>query len=322
MNLLITGGAGYIGSHVVRLLLNRGDNVVIVDDFSTGLKSRVPDVPVIEIDLADPASVAVLSEAFKEHQVEAVIHFAAKKRVDESVEKPLFYFQQNMNSLAHVLQAMQIADVHQIVFSSSAAVYGDVDGVVSEDALLSPINPYGQTKLMGEWLVEDTANSSSIRGISLRYFNVAGCGWADLADTAVLNLVPMVFEKLDEDSQPLIFGSDYPTADGTCERDFIHVMDLADAHLAAVDGISGLNISHIALNVGTGKATSVKKMIDLIIEESGLNVTAKNVERRPGDPAAVVADASRIKQVLGWNSRYEVEDIVSSAWEAHIRPGM
>lgn len=317
MNLLVTGGAGYIGSHVVRLLLNRGDQVVIVDDFSTGLRSRVPDVPVIEVDLSDTAAVPVLAKLMNEFGITGVIHFAAKKRVDESVEKPLMYFQQNINSLANVLKAMQLAKVENIVFSSSAAVYGDVDGIVTEDAPLLPINPYGQTKLIGEWLLNDTAESSNIRGVSLRYFNVAGCGWEDLADTAVLNLVPMVFEKLDNNQQPLIFGSDYPTNDGTCERDFIHVMDLAEAHLAAIDGASTLPHRHTALNVGTGRSTSVKSMIDLIIQESGQETTPLNVARRSGDPASVVADASLIKDLLDWKSSFSVEEIVSSAWAAH-----
>jgi UDP-glucose 4-epimerase len=233
VKVLVTGGAGYIGSHVVRLLVQRGDDVVVVDDLSNGDPARIGDLPLYPLDLADPAVIPALGETMRRHDVEAVIHFAARKRVDESVVRPAWYYRQNVGSLANLLEAMEAEGVHRLVFSSSAAVYGATEGAaIAEDHATEPVNPYGATKLIGEQLVEAAARAFPVRGASLRYFNVAGAGWPELGDTAVLNLVPMVFERIDADASPLIFGDDYPTSDGTCVRDFVHVLDLAEAHLA------------------------------------------------------------------------------------------
>lgn len=317
MSILVTGGAGYIGSHVVRLLLERGDVVVVVDDLSSGVLDRVPEVAVRRIDLADPTSRDELTDVLREHEVDAVVHFAAKKRVPESVERPAWYYEQNVGSLANLLQSMAAAEVDRIVFSSSAAVYGAAAGsALTEDHSTVPINPYGRTKLVGEWLLEDAVRSDGLRASSLRYFNVAGTGWPELADTAVLNLVPMVFERIDAGMPPLVFGDDYDTPDGSCIRDFVHVRDLADAHLVALDSLVG-SAGHRTYNVGTGRGTSVIEMVEAILEAAGSDLRPEIRPRRAGDPAAVVADVGRIARELGWRASRTLDDIVRSAWEAH-----
>ncbi|TFC49996.1 UDP-glucose 4-epimerase GalE [Cryobacterium shii] len=318
MTVLITGGAGYIGSHVVRLLRERGDEVVIVDDLVTGDRSRVPGVPLFQMDLSRSDSTEALEKIMRDHSVRAVIHFAGRKQVGESVDRPAWYYQQNVGSLAHLLIAMENTHVSELVFSSSAAVYGAPEGAsVREDTLTKPINPYGETKLVGEWLVAAAVKSLGLRACSLRYFNVAGAGWPELGDTAVLNLVPMVFERIDQGLSPLIFGEDYATPDGTCIRDFIHVLDLAKAHLATLDSLSVGDPRHDIFNVGSGKGFSVREMVDAILGETGVALTPHGRERRLGDPAIVVADAQLIANTVGWVSQLDLSDIVRSAWESH-----
>lgn len=320
MSVLVTGGAGYIGSHVVRRLVGRGERVVIADDFVTGVRDRVAGIPLIEANLATADAVEVLEAIIEAHSVDAVIHFAARKQVGESAERPAWYYQQNIGSLANVLLAMERQSVKTIVFSSSAAVYGSSNGEsLSETTPTRPTNPYGETKLIGEWLLADAVVANDLRAASLRYFNVAGAGWPELADTAVLNLVPMVFEKLDQGMPPEIFGNDYPTEDGTCIRDFIHVLDLADAHLATLDYLRSGNSRHDVFNVGTGTGSSVLEMVNSILRIAGSELTPRISNRRPGDPAAVVADPTRMREIVGWRSRLGLEDIVTSAWGAHVK---
>lgn len=319
MSVLVTGGAGYIGAHVVRLLRERGDSVVIVDDLATGRVERVSGLPLTQLDLAESDAPARLAAVFAEHQIDAVIHFAARKRVGESVERPAWYYQQNVGGLANLLMAMESAGVGRLVFSSSAAVYGRSEGaMLTERAATQPMNPYGETKLVGEWLVNDAVAASGMRATSLRYFNVAGAGWPELGDAAVLNLVPMVFERLDAGESPVIFGGDYPTVDGTCVRDYVHVLDLAEAHLAALDATREGDPRHDVFNVGTGTGSSVREMVDEILRVSGSDARPEVRERRPGDPAEVVADATLIAERLGWRARRGVTDIVESAWRAHV----
>jgi UDP-glucose 4-epimerase len=321
MTILVTGGAGYIGSHVVRVLRERGDNVLIVDDMVTGIPERNPGVELVQMDLAHSASVDDLVELLTKHSVDAVIHFAGRKQVGESVAKPAWYFSENVGGLANVLLAMERARVGRIIFSSSAAVYGDARGDVSESAPKEPTSPYGETKLVGEWLLSAAAAAQGLDAISLRYFNVAGAGWPELGDKMALNLVPMVFERLDAHESPRIFGDDYNTPDGTCIRDYVHVMDLAEAHIAALDALNvevGQNGGrHRVFNVGTGEGTSVREMIDNILRISGAPETAEVVARRPGDPAMVTAQVTAIAHELGWQSSRTVVDIVESAWAAH-----
>ena len=316
MRVLVTGGSGFIGAHICRLLSQRGDTAVIVDDFASGLRQRVAGMRAHELNLAEPGATLELARVMRSEGVESVIHLAARKQVGESVQRPLWYHQQNGGSLTAVLEAMLATGVRDLVFSSSAAVYGDADGIVAEDSPTVPVNPYGETKLAGEWLAADVARAEGLRVTSLRYFNVAGAGWPDLADTAVLNLVPMVLAELDEGRAPAIFGDDYATPDGTCVRDFVHVRDLADAHLAVLDALPQQAEPHRVYNIGTGTGSSVREVVEGIRSRLTDAPAAVTRPRRLGDPAAVVADVSRIADELGWRAQHGLDDILDSVFAA------
>ncbi|MFD8086753.1 UDP-glucose 4-epimerase GalE [Kitasatospora sp. NPDC059722] len=316
MTWLITGGAGYIGGHVVRQLLDAGESVAVLDDLSTGDPSRLPaDVALVKGSTLDRA---VVSAAIREHAVTGILHFAAKKQVGESVERPFLYYRENMLGLQTVLEAAADEGVRRFLFSSSAAVYGmpDVD-LVTEATPCAPMNPYGETKLAGEWLVAAAGRAHGMSTISLRYFNVAGSGTPELADTGVFNLVPMVFERLTTGRAPRVFGADYPTPDGTCVRDYIHVADVASAHVAAARRLAAdpPGDTALVLNIGRGEGVSVREMLALIGEVTGRDTTPEVTPRRPGDPARVVASADLIGRELGWHARYDVAEMVASAWE-------
>ncbi|WP_353988406.1 UDP-glucose 4-epimerase GalE [Ruicaihuangia caeni] len=318
MRVLVTGGAGYIGAHVVRLLAQRGDTPIVVDDLSTGDRDRVGGAEFHELDLTASDAHQRLEALLRDARVDGVVHFAAKKQVGESVERPLWYFEQNVGGLVNLLRAVEAVGVERFVFSSSASVYGHAeDPLVSEASPTRPVNPYGQTKLVGEWLVGDVAAAGALRGASLRYFNVAGAGWADLGDTAVLNLVPMVIERIETGESPRIFGDDYPTADGTCVRDYVHVLDLAEAHLAVLDALADGPARHEVFNIGTGLGSSVRVIVEQVLREAGSTLEPEVLARRAGDPPALVADASRIEQRIGWRAQRGVAEIVASAWSAH-----
>ena len=309
---LVSGGAGYIGAHVVRSLAAVGATAVVLDDLSTGVRERV-DVPFVHGDIGD---IELVVRTLREYQVTGVVHLAADKQVEESIRLPLRYYQRNVLTLMQLLTAMRIAGVDRLVFSSSAAVYGMVDSDrVHEDDPAVPINPYGQTKLIGEWLIRDQARAAGLRDAALRYFNVVGAGSPELGDRGRTNLVPMIFSALARDEQPRIFGSDYPTPDGTCVRDYIHVADLADAHVAAIAALDAPD-AELVVNVGCGRGYSVREVIDVVAEVTGRSIEPVPAGRRPGDPASVVADVSRIAQVLGWQARYDLTDMVRSAWQA------
>lgn len=315
MSVLVTGGAGYIGSHVVRLLRQRGDSPVVIDDLSTGTRERIGDAKLVQLDLLAPGVATNLAYAMSKFEATAVIHFAALKAAGESVDEPVKYYRHNIGSLTTVLDAMAQAGVTDLVFSSSAAVYGDAESPLTEDTPPLPVSPYGETKLAGERLVASAAHAYGLNAVSLRYFNVAGAGDPSLGDTSVNNLIPMVINRIAAGEVPQIFGDDYDTPDGTCIRDYIHVQDLAEAHLAALDH---LQPGHRVYNVGTGIGSSVREIIDLVIEISGRDIQPEVVSRRPGDPDTVVASVERIRKDLGWTARHDTRAAVESAWAAHL----
>jgi UDP-glucose 4-epimerase len=253
------------------------------------------------------------------------VHIAAKKQVGESVERPLHYYRENVTGLQTLLEVMTATGVARLVFSSSAAVYGmpDVD-LVTEDTPCIPMSPYGESKLIGEWLISAAARAHGIRAASLRYFNVAGAAGPELADTGVFNLIPMVFERLEAGEAPRIFGADYNTPDGTCVRDYIHVQDIASAHLAAARRLQDAPAAtSLVLNIGRGEGSSVREMVDRILKLTGHDDAVPEVtERRPGDPARVVASADRIHQELGWSASHGLDEMIESAWQGwqHLHP--
>ncbi|MEW2393626.1 UDP-glucose 4-epimerase GalE [Streptomyces venezuelae] len=320
MTWLITGGAGYIGAHVVRAMTEAGERAAVYDDLSTGIAERVPaGVPLVTGSVLDGDR---LIRTFAEHGITGIVHLAGKKQVGESVERPLHYYHENVEGLRVLLSAVAASDdVAHFVFSSSASVYGmpDVD-LVTEETPCLPMSPYGETKLAGEWLVRAVGRAHGLTTASLRYFNVAGAASADLADTGVFNLVPMVFEKLTAGEAPRIFGADYATPDGTCVRDYIHVVDIAEAHVATARRLaSAAPGTDLTLNIGRGEGVSVREMTTLINETTGHTTPAEVTARRPGDPARVVASADRIATELGWSAKRDVRDMIASAWAGWVR---
>jgi UDP-glucose 4-epimerase len=316
MKLLVTGGAGYIGSHVVRIAEQSGAKVTVVDDLSTGLPKRI-DCELVQLELSKDSAVTELTKLMTSTQFDAVIHLAARKQVGESVEQPERYYRDNVGGLANLLLAMRATETTRLVFSSSAATYGmpDVDAV-NEDYPGKPINPYGETKLVGEWMVRAAA-VWGLRGVNLRYFNVAGTGYPDLADTAALNLIPIAIGQIREGKNPVVFGDDYDTPDGSCIRDYVHVQDLAAAHLRAVQYLDQENREFDTFNVGTGTGASVFEVLQELQRASGIDFKIEVGQKRAGDPPRLVADVSRISKALGFSCNQDLSAIVKSAWDAN-----
>ncbi|MFI2779901.1 UDP-glucose 4-epimerase GalE [Streptomyces sp. ALB3] len=315
MTWLITGGAGYIGAHVAKAMTGAGERVVVLDDISTGIETRLPaDVTLVRGSASDRE---VLDRVLSEHAVTGVVHLAAKKQVGESVEKPLLYYRENVTGLGVLLEAVVAAGVRRFLFSSSAAVYGvpDVE-LITEATPCAPINPYGETKLAGEWLVRATGRAHGMSTACLRYFNVAGAAAPELADTGVYNVVPMFFDRLTRGEAPRIFGEDYPTPDGTCVRDYIHVADLAEAHLAVARHLDqDPGGGDLTVNIGRGEGVSVRRLAELVGEVTGLRTEPVIEPRRPGDAARAVASAARMTEELGWTAHRGMREMVESAWE-------
>jgi UDP-glucose 4-epimerase len=317
-NWLVTGGAGYIGAHVASSTNALGREFEILDDLSTGVADRIRAGMIIhKFSLQDSHS---LNNLFATSAFDGVIHVAAKKRVGESVERPDYYWQENVIGFQNLLSAMKIGGVKNLVFSSSAAVYGQPNvppgTLITEEVSCSPINPYGVTKLEGEVLSRAMAESDGIKVAALRYFNVAGSGRPELGDQYMFNLVPIVFDALERGEQPMVFGDDYNTPDGSCIRDYVHVQDLAEAHVAAMDFVEKSDPGFTAINIGTGTGASVFEVLNMIQDVTGISIDPIIGQRREGDPAALVADVSLAKEILGWQSSRDLRDIVTSAWDA------
>lgn len=312
---MVTGGAGYIGSHVVRELQNEGMSVVVLDNLSTGVRGFVPpEVPFINRDLLDTGGV---QRALAEHSITGVIHIAGFKFAGISVEEPLHTYEQNVTAMMSLLRAMEDEGVRNIVFSSSSSVYGNAaSGLVTEDHPLNPTSPYGESKVIGEWLLRNQGIATDLVHTSLRYFNVVGSGDQNLPDVSPYNLFSMVFAGLEQNRVPVIFGNDYETPDGTCIRDYIHVSDLAKAHVGAAERMERGDSVQAAYNLGSGTGTSVAEMMSAISRVTGIAFTPAIGPRRAGDPARVVASGERASREIGWSMTHSLDQMILSAYEA------
>ncbi|MFK4729838.1 UDP-glucose 4-epimerase GalE [Agromyces mediolanus] len=315
MSWMVTGGAGYIGAHVVRAFQSKGIDVVVLDDLSSGRRGFVTDgVDFVHGSILDGA---LLENVFTRHDVRGVVHLAGFKYAGVSVQRPLHTYQQNVTGTATLLAAMEAAKVARIVFSSSAAVYGTPDvELVTEETAKHPQSPYGESKLIGEWLLADQAKATGLAHTSLRYFNVVGSGTPEIFDPSPHNLFPLVFDALLDDRTPKIYGTDYPTPDGTCVRDYIHVADLAEAHVVAAQRLEAGEPVAPVYNLGSGDGVSVAEIMSAVAAVTGIEFTPETAPRRPGDPARIVASGELAARDLDWRMRHSLEDMVRSAWEA------
>jgi UDP-glucose 4-epimerase len=320
MTWLVTGGAGYIGAHILRAFANAGVSAVALDDLSSGVSGFVLDgVPLVEASILDTDAV---TEALVSHGVEGVIHCAAFKYAGESVKRPVHTYRQNVEGTGTLLDAMANANVTRLVFSSSAGVYGTPpQAVVTEATPTSPESPYGESKLAAEWLIRGQVRATAatdhpLTATSLRYFNVVGSGYPDVYDASPHNLFPKVFAAIDRGDAPVIAGTDYDTPDGTCVRDYIHVSDLAHSHVVAARRLTAAYPLEPVYNLGSGAGTSVREIMDAIVDVSGTDLIPVDGERRPGDPASIVATGDLASRDLDWRMRHAIRDMVDSAWKA------
>jgi UDP-glucose 4-epimerase len=322
MHLLVCGGAGYVGSHVAKVLDARGHRVTVLDNLSTGHKQAVRWGPLVRADLLDAPS---LEAAFQGQHYDAVLHFCARSLVGESMSAPYDYYENNVVGTLNLLRVMRRHAVDRIVFSSTAAVFGDpVSALIDEDHPKAPINPYGASKLMVERILADAAQAYGLRSVCLRYFNAAGASAADgigESHDPETHLIPNLLRALINPAAPLkVFGQDYPTPDGTCVRDYVHVLDLADAHVRALDYMTDTPGAH-AFNLGNGTGFSVMQVIRAAEQVTGLPVPFEAAPRRAGDPPVLVAASQRAREVLGWAPTFtDIEAVLRSAWDWHRAP--
>lgn len=325
MTWLVTGGAGYIGSHVVRALQSSGRRVTVLDDLSSGHREFVPGT--VRFVLGSVTDDVAVADALgtgsgggpggENGRVDGVVHLAGYKYAGESVNCPLHTYRQNVTGMEVLLAQVVKLGVPAVVFSSSAACYGTPDAdVVTEDTATLPESPYGESKLVGEWLLRDVARVSGLGHTSLRYFNVVGSGFDDLYDTSPHNLFPLVMRALTEGRRPRVLGTDYPTADGSCVRDYVHVQDLALAHVAAADALEAGRSLAPVYNLGSGSGLSVLQIMDAVRRVTGIDVDPELTDRRPGDPARIVASGKLAARDLGWTMRHDIDAMVASAWRA------
>lgn len=317
-NILITGGAGYIGSHAVLALREAGWGVVVIDDLSTGRRDLVgDDVPFIAGDIGDAA---LVGQVIRDHGCRSVMHFAGSIIAPESVAEPLKYYANNTMASRNLIEVCVDEGIEAFVFSSTAAVYGNPKKIpIPEEAETKPINPYGSSKLMTEWILRDVAEASPLRYAALRYFNVAGAdaeGRSGQAGPNTTHLIRIASEVVAGKRPDIsIFGEDYDTPDGTCIRDYIHVSDLADAHVLAIDHVLRTK-ENLTLNCGYGQGFSVRQVLDVMQKLADAPITVKSAPRREGDAARLVADSKKIRDVLGWRPKHDdLEEIISSALE-------
>lgn len=319
MAILITGGAGYIGSHTVKYFLDQNEEVVVVDNLQSGHRNAISTNSFYQIDLRDKGA---LDQVFKTHNIEAVIHFAANSLVGESMDKPFEYYHNNVYGLMCLLEVMKDHNVSKVVFSSTAAIYGEPKILpISEEAEANPTNTYGETKLVMERMMKWFEQGYGIKYVSLRYFNAAGAhesGMIGEVHDPETHLVPLILQvPLNKREKIYIFGDDYPTKDGTCIRDYIHVMDLASAHYLALEYLRKDNPSDI-FNLGNGNGYSVKEVIDITRKVTGHSIPAEIKDRRAGDPAILIASSKKAKNILGWTPKYHsLEKIIQDAWKWH-----
>lgn len=318
MTIMVTGGAGYIGSQTVAHLVERDRDVVVVDSMEFGHRQAIGDVPLIEADVADTAA---MTKVITDYDIDSVIHFAGYKAAGESVLEPGRYFMNNTAGTTALLETMRRTGVDRLVFSSTCAVYGSPGRLpVSEAEAISPESPYGESKALVERVLRWYDLSHGIRSVPLRYFNAAGASLdASIGEDSAftLNLVPLVMEAALGQRVPLrVFGTDYPTPDGTNIRDYVHVVDLADAHLRALEYLEGGHDS-TTVNLGTGRGSSVLEVIESARRACGVPIPVELAPRRPGDPVALYADTTKAAEVLGWTARYGLDDIVGTAWAWH-----
>ncbi|MGY4770879.1 UDP-glucose 4-epimerase GalE [Kribbella sp. CWNU-51] len=313
MTWLVTGGAGYIGAHVVRAFLADGIDVVVIDDLSSGKAGFVPDgVPFVQANLLDGTAVRGALDG-----VSGVVHLAGFKYAGVSVDRPLHTYTQNVTAMVSLLEAMADKEIRNLVFSSSAGVYGTPkDELVTEQTPPDPQSPYGESKLVGEWLLRDQAAATELHHTSLRYFNVVGSGDTKVYDASPYNLFPIVCGLLAQGKVPQIYGNDHPTPDGTSVKDYVHVADLARAHVAAARALDAGTSLEPVYNLGSGTGTSVRQIMDAARRVTGIDFTPAEGPRRPGDPSRVVADGTLAAHDLGWKNTYTVDEMFATAWEA------